>query len=506
MGRPLFVACLVAFAAHCKGIELTFDRNNDPSTSVCAILNCQLNGNSGSSEEPTIPSDLSVFRVLPLESDGKNSGKEMQEVVSLSSNKRRVTSFSEDYNINGVLSSSQQMIRIYIKNRDYCSADFACRVRGTNFEGKELTSTTLIHMSQGEATQEAAPETDEKLTQIMKQVRKLDRKLYSMGEKNKKLMQSLKQDLTAELAEALSPVRADLFDVKFELSALISATSSRDQEREADSSCCHAAAGLQALIERLADAMNDTAKVVNTLAQGKNEATTCQQQDSPSDNTSLEVRAPNVVVISNELFPGACKKMDPLVQVSAEKGILAEPFPCDMFLLGGGWIVIQRRATGNVNFFRDWEDYKTGFGEFDGDFWLGNEKLHAMTSTGNYELRVELEYKGERRYAHYQTFAVGDEASNYKLTVMDYDGNAGDSLGRHDSIPFSTKDRDNDLSRARNCATKYYGGWWYINCHDSNLNGEWNAGGSVGPAWTTFTRRDPASFTEMKIRLRLEEP
>ena len=35
---------------------------------------------------------------------------------------------------------------------------------------------------------------------------------------------------------------------------------------------------------------------------------------------------------------------------------------------------------------------------------------------------------------------------------------------------FSTKDSDNDRVRF-NCAASYGNGWWFNNCHVSNLNG-----------------------------------
>lgn len=44
------------------------------------------------------------------------------------------------------------------------------------------------------------------------------------------------------------------------------------------------------------------------------------------------------------------------------------------FTDGRTWLVIQRREDGNVDFNRDWEGYKNGFGAVaeKGDFWLGN--------------------------------------------------------------------------------------------------------------------------------------
>ena len=49
-----------------------------------------------------------------------------------------------------------------------------------------------------------------------------------------------------------------------------------------------------------------------------------------------------------------------------------------------GWTVLQRRMNGSVDFYRNWQDYKTGFGDLRTEFWLGNEKMHQLTSQGSY--------------------------------------------------------------------------------------------------------------------------
>ena len=52
---------------------------------------------------------------------------------------------------------------------------------------------------------------------------------------------------------------------------------------------------------------------------------------------------------------------------------------CDMQSDGGGWTVIQRRRDGSVNFYRNWKDYVMGFGDLNGEYWLGLEKIHLET-------------------------------------------------------------------------------------------------------------------------------
>uniref|UniRef100_A0A8W8JM32 Fibrinogen C-terminal domain-containing protein n=1 Tax=Magallana gigas TaxID=29159 RepID=A0A8W8JM32_MAGGI len=51
-------------------------------------------------------------------------------------------------------------------------------------------------------------------------------------------------------------------------------------------------------------------------------------------------------------------------------------------------------------------------------------------------------FNGEKAYAVYSYFSVGDEASKYQLQVTGYSGNAGDSLNYHNNMTFFTPDQD----------------------------------------------------------------
>ncbi|CAC5411621.1 FCN [Mytilus coruscus] len=139
---------------------------------------------------------------------------------------------------------------------------------------------------------------------------------------------------------------------------------------------------------------------------------------------------------------------------------------------GGGWTVFQRRMNGKINFYRDWESYKRGFGNMKGEYWLGNDHLHQLTSQGKYMLRIDMsDFENSKRHGVYSKFSVGSETSGYKLDVTGYSGDAGDSMKVHQiGNKFSTMDNDNDRDKD-NCAVTYKGGWWYGACHQSNLNG-----------------------------------
>ena len=183
-----------------------------------------------------------------------------------------------------------------------------------------------------------------------------------------------------------------------------------------------------------------------------------------------------------------------------------QPFKvfCDMDTDNGGWTLLQRRTDGSVDFYRNWADYKFGFGSLKNEFWLGNEKIHRLTKRKNMMIRFDLEdFDGNKAYAEYRTFYIDGENENYRLHFTSYSGTAGDSLSYHNGMQFTTKDRDNDKHGRGSCSSEKHGAWWYNYCHYSNLNGKYLNGprdsSTIGVQWLHF-RRFSLMKTEIKVR------
>lgn len=111
---------------------------------------------------------------------------------------------------------------------------------------------------------------------------------------------------------------------------------------------------------------------------------------------------------------------------------------CDSSLVDSGWTVIQRRQNGSVDFARDMEEYRSGFGKLDGEFFVGLDKLHILTNSRNHELYIYLkEFNGDVAFARYSHFVIGGAEENFKIKSLgSYSGNAGDSLSSSLNMGF----------------------------------------------------------------------
>ncbi|XP_050092569.1 ficolin-2-like [Anopheles aquasalis] len=179
-------------------------------------------------------------------------------------------------------------------------------------------------------------------------------------------------------------------------------------------------------------------------------------------------------------------------QIHPEKSF-KEPMTvlCDQEYDSGGWVVIQHRFDGSTNFYRDWKEYKNGFGDLEGEFWLGLDRIHQLTSSKPHELVILLEdFEGNKTFAKYDLFEIGGESQQYTLDkISGYTGTAADGLTTQVGMKFTTLDADND-TWGKNCAVEFTGAWWYTACHSSNLNGQYLRGETKlyakGMTWSPF--------------------
>ncbi|KFB41443.1 AGAP011223-PA-like protein [Anopheles sinensis] len=182
---------------------------------------------------------------------------------------------------------------------------------------------------------------------------------------------------------------------------------------------------------------------------------------------------------------------------------------CEQSKFGGGWTVIQQRHNGRVNFFRNWFEYRRGFGSAGDEFWLGLDNLHKLTAHRPHELLVEVkDFQGNYRYARYTSFQIGSESEQFSLKLLGtYDGDAGDALRYNVGQNFSTPDRDNDPWKGVNCAADRHGAWWYKDCGPSNLNGRYqNTDDDLEAMYWSASHSDWSgmAYTRMMIRGRDE--
>ncbi|XP_022235945.1 techylectin-5B-like, partial [Limulus polyphemus] len=155
--------------------------------------------------------------------------------------------------------------------------------------------------------------------------------------------------------------------------------------------------------------------------------------------------------------------------------------------------IIQRRGyyiDKPQDFNRSWYQYSVGFGSLNEDFWLGNDKIFALTNHKDVELRVDLEdFSGKTAYAKFSNFFVMSERRKYQMFLGSYSGDAGDSLKYHNGSRFSTEDQDND-ENSKSCSTDHGdGGWWFKSCVHSTLNGFYHKTAKATKSWRGISWR-----------------
>ena len=182
-------------------------------------------------------------------------------------------------------------------------------------------------------------------------------------------------------------------------------------------------------------------------------------------------------------------------------------FVCDTTTGGGGWIIFNRRLASFAGFERNWEVYKSGFGDLNGDFWMWLDRLVYLCPLEKpCQVRAEWIYNGDTFFVEYNTFSVADESDNYRMVGPTTAGRTGaqwDKLSINNGVPFSTFDNDNDGISGGHCASWGEAGFWYKsdgNCCNNNhydISGKWSV---IGRGDIHFNDL-PVTILELKVRI-----
>ncbi|CAH1792723.1 unnamed protein product [Owenia fusiformis] len=134
------------------------------------------------------------------------------------------------------------------------------------------------------------------------------------------------------------------------------------------------------------------------------------------------------------------------------------------------WLMVAHRFDGSVDFYRTWAEYKTGFGDPSGEYFIGlNNLLSLFTGDRNYVLRLEFTtWDGRTETAEYYVFRLGWK-SETSIRLEDFRGSGKDVISTSDyyhytydtinDYPFSTWDREDDPWT--NCSALRRGAWWW---------------------------------------------
>ncbi|KAF0308134.1 Sortilin-related receptor [Amphibalanus amphitrite] len=208
--------------------------------------------------------------------------------------------------------------------------------------------------------------------------------------------------VSSALKNALDPITSELNGQRTTLKDIVDKLNHQDTRIE--------------LLNTRLDSINarlDSTGLQTTLQAALSAASICSNAAADESATRQHCSA---LRDCSDLPTGACSGVYTL-HLGRDRAAPAHVF-CDLYTDGGDWTVFQRRADilPRENFFRNWTEYKTGFGELTGESWWGLEKLWLMTEPigRRYELRVDLEdFNGQRKHAVYiyQDFRVDATAA-----------------------------------------------------------------------------------------------
>ncbi|XP_027876929.1 angiopoietin-related protein 3-like isoform X1 [Xiphophorus couchianus] len=329
---------------------------------------------------------------------------------------------------------------------------------------EELKQTAAVLNTHNEEIKELSEKISVKVESILQEKGQLLNKVEIMEEK----LSSLSVDLvTGRQAAEINSLREVIQRQEQSINNLLAAMV--EQGRHLD----HQTMKIKLLEEKLAASASAQETFEKMAEISMSELPTAAPFLTSDTSSSATMSEMNILFAAD--FPSDCSELfdrgERANGTYAIKPNGSEPFMvfCDMSR-GRGATVIQQRRDGSMNFDQPWEKYENGFGELQGEFWLGLKKMYSLASQGNSVLHIQLEdWKQNRHFIEYRFYLEGP-VSNYTIRLVYLSGSLPNPLSNHTGVVFSTKDRDNGRHWASRCSHPQSGGWWFSSCGDTNLN------------------------------------
>ncbi|BFZ22436.1 hypothetical protein BsWGS_25475 [Bradybaena similaris] len=228
-------------------------------------------------------------------------------------------------------------------------------------------------------------------------------------------------------------------------------------------------------------------------------------QTSPATTSQVTTTSPT----TTRVFPRSCEDANlPVGQntiiIQPDDGLGTFAVLCEVVTPQEVWTVFQKRFDGSVSFYRGFNEYKNGFGNVNGEFWLGLDNIRRLLlqNKDNNRLKIDLREQstGVTYNKTYPVFTIGP-GDNYILSLSGVYNDSRWGISTSVGQMFSTY--DHGLSALADFSNRAAGWWFDVNGGYVNINGIWGSNvTSRSMFWYEFRMSFyyPMDRTEMKFR------
>ncbi|KFB39780.1 hypothetical protein ZHAS_00007144 [Anopheles sinensis] len=148
---------------------------------------------------------------------------------------------------------------------------------------------------------------------------------------------------------------------------------------------------------------------------------------------------------------------------------------CNQSFEGGGWLVVYNRSNGNDGLFNHtWKSYEEGFGQPNGEHFIGLRRLHSLTHGSYSEAALILTRNGEESTVTYDDFEVDGEEKQYEIKRIGSPNGKMRLFFSNQAYKFQTFDRNQLHALARDRMLLDGCAFWFVDSPNSHNSEEFS--------------------------------